>query len=259
MAWFEDGTSTVYYEVTGSADRTVLLLPGLTDDIGEHMALRRALAEAGYRVIAADLPGSGRSLPLPRTYSATYFDEDAGSFTRLLLYLAAESAHVVGFSDGGEVALVMAEVFPDTVQSVVAWGSVGQINDPTGELRTAFYDIIDNPTPELVEFSEQLIGTYGRHNARAMTQNAAQAMSEIIETRGGDVRLSRADTIKCPVLLITGEHDAYASFPLVTELGARIARARTIEVKGAAHDVHASHSGWLIATLLEWLRALAPT
>ena len=65
MAWFEHGTSRIYYEEQGNGE-AVLLLPGWSDSIEGHAALRKALAEAGYRIIAADLPGSGRSQPQPR-------------------------------------------------------------------------------------------------------------------------------------------------------------------------------------------------
>ena len=108
MAWFEDGSSHIYYEDTGGAGETVLFLPGLTDSIEGHSPLREALQAAGYRVIAADLPGSGRSQPQPRIYTATYFEDDARSFAALLKHVAVEFVHLVGFSDGGEVAILMA-------------------------------------------------------------------------------------------------------------------------------------------------------
>jgi pimeloyl-ACP methyl ester carboxylesterase len=253
MAWFEHGTSRIYYEETDGSGEVALLLPGLTDSIESHALLRRALVEAGLRVIAADLPGSGRSLPQPRVYSATYFEEDAGSFAALLGHLAAEPAHLIGFSDGGEVALLMTELFPGVVRSVVTWGSAGQINDPSGQLREAFHNVVDNPIPPLQEFSQHLIATYGKDTARATTQNAVRAMTEIIETRGGDISLSGADRITCPVLLIAGEHDPFAPVSLLSQLAARIPDARVLEVKDAGHDVHLSHAEWLITTVVDWV------
>jgi valacyclovir hydrolase len=253
MAWFEDETSRIYYEDTGTGKETILLLPGLTDSIEAHMPLRQALSEARFRVVAADLPGSGRSKPQPRVYSVDYFKEDAGSFAALLEHLTLESANLIGFSDGGEVALLMAELFPSGVQSVVTWGSAGQLNDPSGQLRETFHNIVDSPIPPLQGFSEHLIATYGKDTARAMTQNAVRAMTEIIKTRGGNVSLSRADEITCPVLLIAGEHDPFAPPALLDQLAARIRNARTIEVKDAGHDVHQSHTEWLITTVLDWL------
>jgi pimeloyl-ACP methyl ester carboxylesterase len=65
MSSFDHGTSRIYYEESGSGD-PVLLLPGFAGSIEEFSSLREALATGGYRVIAADLPGSGRSEPQPR-------------------------------------------------------------------------------------------------------------------------------------------------------------------------------------------------
>src|SRR5215831_2373930 len=95
MAWFEHGASRIYYEVQGSGD-PVLFLPGLFGSIEEFSGLREALVMAGYQVIAADLPGSGRSEPQPRAYSASYFEEDRQAFAALLQRLASKPAHLVG-------------------------------------------------------------------------------------------------------------------------------------------------------------------
>jgi len=253
MAWFEHGTSRIYYEETGTSSETVLLLPGLTDSIDAHLRLRQALSDAGVRVIAADLPGSGRSHPQPRVYTATYFEDDAGAFSALLQSLSPESTHLVGFSDGGEVALLMAELFPDRVRSVVTWGSAGQISDPSGELRSIFHDVVDNPIPPLQEYSRHLIAAYTADIARATTQNAVRAMTEIIQTRGGDLSVQRASTINCPVLLITGEYDPFAPPALVAQLAARIPDAAMIEMKDAGHDVHLSHGEFLTAKVVDWV------
>jgi pimeloyl-ACP methyl ester carboxylesterase len=159
----------------------------------------------------------------------------------------------MGFSDGGEVALVMSELFPEAARSVVTWGAAGQICDPGGQLRSTFANVVDNPAEELRAYSKHLIATYGEDIARATTQNAARAMTQIIETRGGDISLSEAGSIACPVLLIAGEHDPLASPSLVAELAARIPHGRLLKVEGAGHDVHHSHSEWLTKTVLDWL------
>ncbi len=130
MSWFEHGASRIYYEESGAGE-PVLLLPGFSDSIEGHAALRRALVP-GNRVIAADLPGPGRSGPQPREYTASYLADDARSFAALLRSLGTGPTHLLGFSDGGEVALLMAEQSPDLVRSVLAWGACGTISDPDG-------------------------------------------------------------------------------------------------------------------------------
>src|SRR5689334_16763145 len=164
MSWFEYDTSRIYYEESGNGD-AVLLLPGFAGSIGEFSALRDALVNSGYRVIAADLPGSGHSEPQPRSYTATYYADDARAFTALLQQLAIKSAHLMGFSDGGEVSLLMAAMPSNVARSVATWGAAGAIRDPEGHLRGAMYNIVDHPIPPLQPFRDYLIATYGEPNA----------------------------------------------------------------------------------------------
>ncbi|MCI0398371.1 MAG: alpha/beta hydrolase [Chloroflexi bacterium] len=252
MSWFEHGTSRIYYEDNGNGD-PVLLLPGFAGSIEEFSALREVLVAANYRVIAADLPGSGRSQPQPREYTATYFEDDARSFAVLLQHLAVGPAHLMGFSDGGEVSLLMAALTPDVARSVVTWGAAGTVSDPDGQLREAMYNVVDNPIPPLQHFSEHLVATYGEANARAMTRSLVGALGDIIEN-GGDISLSKAGNITCPVLLIAGEHDVFAPLALLSQLAAHIRSAEVLKAEGAGHDVHNAQPEWLAQTILDWLK-----
>jgi valacyclovir hydrolase len=83
VAWFDHGESHVYYEESGAGD-PVLLLPGWGGTIDEFALLRQALAPK-FRVIAADLPGSGKSGPQPRTYTPNYYQDDATVFFAMLM------------------------------------------------------------------------------------------------------------------------------------------------------------------------------
>jgi valacyclovir hydrolase len=251
--WFEHGTSRIYYEDMGSGD-PVLFVPGFSESIETHRTLCAALVAAGYRVLAADPPGSGRSLPQPRAYTASYYEDDARAFSALLRSKGIDSAHVVGFSDGGEYALLMAELSPGLVRSVVAWGAMGRIADPSGQLLPAMYNVVDHPIPPMQGYREFLVGFYGEANARAMTQSAASAFRAIVDERGGDLSLARADTIACPVFLIRGEHDFFVLSPLLAELAARIPQAQVLEVEGAGHDTHNARPEWFAQTVVDWVK-----
>jgi len=247
--------ANIYYEESGNRDGTpVLLLPGWGGSISDLAEVEQAIVSAGYRVIAADLPGSGRSEPQPRAYHANYLEEDAHSMLALLQSLGAEPAHVVGFSDGGEDALLMAIIAPDAVRSIAAWGSAGVMHDPGGHMADAMFNMIDNPIPPMAGFSEYMKATYGEDNARAMTQNFAGAIRDIVQ-RGGDISLSRAGSIQCPVLLITGENDFLAAPTLVSQLAEAIPDVTFIVAEGAGHPVHQDRSEWLIGQVMSWLAA----
>ncbi len=252
MAWFEHGTSRIYYEAQGSGD-PVLVLPGLFGSIEEFSGLRDALVVAGYRVIAADLPGSGRSEPQPRAYTASYFEEDAHAFVALLQHLASAPAHLMGFSTGGEISLLMAALTPEVARSVVTWGAAGVLNDPSGQLRETMYHVVDHPIPPLEQFRDSLVSTYGEANARAMTQSVVAAMSDIIKQSGGELSRSKAETITCPVLLIAGEHDLFAPPVLASELAARIRAAEVLVAEGTEHNTYMDRPNWLTHTILDWI------
>ena len=158
MVWFEHGATRIYYEEEGSGD-PILVIPGWSLSIEDMAPIRQALV-GGYRVIAADAPGSGRSEPQPRKFTASYLEDDARSFLALLDKLGAAPAHIVGFSDGGEYALLVAELNPSTVRSIVAWGAAGQLAASTG-IAEMFARVVDDPIPPMKEFSGYLKTTYG--------------------------------------------------------------------------------------------------
>jgi valacyclovir hydrolase len=255
MAWFEHGTSRIYYEESGSGS-PVLLLPGFAGSIAEFSALREILA-AEYRVIAADLPGSGRSEPQPRDYTATqtatYYEDDAHSFAALLEQLGTGPTRLVGFSDGGEVALLMAALVHDVARSVVTWGSAGAVAKEDLPMVGVMSNMVDAPIPPLQPFRDYLVATYGEANARAMTQSFAGAMGGIIE-RGEDISISKVGRITCPVLLNVGEHDMIARPELVSQLAKLISASESVVVEGAGHPVHADKPDWLVQTLTDWLK-----
>ena len=250
MAWFEHNGSRIYYEDEGAGD-PVLMLPGWSLSIEDFSALRAALAPA-FRVISADLPGSGKSTPQPRAYTATYYHDDARAFLALLQHLGAAPAHLIGFSDGGEVELVMAGVQPDAAKSLLTWGAAGTIA-VSPDLLDAMANVVDSPIEPMKEFSQYLKDAYGEGHARAMSQSFSQALRAIMDA-GGDVSRSSAPRIACPALLITGEHDFFAAPPVVSEIAQAIPGGEFLEVKGASHAIHHEQPEWFTQTVVGWLK-----
>ena len=249
MPWFSHDDTRIYFEESGSGD-PVLLLPGWGGSIDELTQLREALAPR-FRVIAADVPGSGRSGPQPRTYTLTYYHDDAVVFLAMLDAIGASPAHLVGFSDGGEYALLMAALRPDGVRSIVTWGSAGSVpNAP--EMADAMSTLVDDPIPPLSDFSTYMKGAYGESNARVMTQSLGKVLRAIMDA-GGDISRSRAAAISSPALLITGEHDFLATPALVSDMAQSIPYGEFREAKGASHAVHHEQSQWLAETVVGWL------
>jgi pimeloyl-ACP methyl ester carboxylesterase len=105
----------LYYESHGSGDPLVLI-GGLGMAVAEIQPLIKAFGDAGYRVIAADNRGAGRSAKPPGPYT---IEQMAGDVTGLLIRLGVERTHVLGISMGGRVALSLALDHPKLVDHLV--------------------------------------------------------------------------------------------------------------------------------------------
>jgi pimeloyl-ACP methyl ester carboxylesterase len=93
----------------------VICVHGLGGTKASFLPTVAALADT-YRVIALDLPGFGESdKPIAAAYDAPYF---ARSVTGLMDTLDIESAHVVGNSLGGRVAIEMGLLDRERVKSL---------------------------------------------------------------------------------------------------------------------------------------------
>lgn len=100
----------------------VVFLHGAPGDGDNADALAPWLLAAGRRVVSPDLPGFGdsdRDLP----------DLGARAHARYVLalmdHLAIDRAHIVGWSNGGAVALNMADLAPDRTATITLLASVG--------------------------------------------------------------------------------------------------------------------------------------
>jgi valacyclovir hydrolase len=249
MTWFGRDGQQIYYEDCGRGD-AVVLLHGWGGSAIDLDRLRSELV-SGFRVIAVDLPGSGRSQPQPRHYASTYYQDDARVLLGLLDELRIEMAHLVGFSDGGEEALLMAALQPARALSVLTWGAAGQVV-ASPRMLDGLAHLLDEPIDELKSLAAYLAERYGVDEARIMASSWAQALSAVIDA-GGDVSRSAAARIRCPALLITGTHDPFCPPSLVREMAEAIPRGRYLEAPGGTHDVHLSHGTWLMSKVAAWL------
>ena len=73
-----------------------------------------------YRVIAVDTRGHGRSPKGDKPFCLDTFAEDLNSFFN---YSGLEAAHVLGFSDGGNIALIFALRHQEKLKSLILNGA----------------------------------------------------------------------------------------------------------------------------------------
>lgn len=187
----------LYYHEAGTG-QPLVLIHGLMDVPHIHYKQLIDWLSASYRVIAPSLRGYYLSEPKPRDFPLGFYRRDAEDVLAFVEALELEPAHLLGFSDGGEVALIAAGLQPRFFRSVVVWGAVGYFGPDMYEAAARAY-----PGDWIPEADRALHGITDIDAVMRQWVEAVQAMV----TAGGDVSLSLAANIACPLLLLLGDRD----------------------------------------------------
>src|ERR1700733_746411 len=101
----------------------LLLIPGaLGTGAGDFPDQIGWFAEHGFEVIAPDPRGYGKSRPPEREYPLDFYRRDAADMFALMSALGHERFSVIGWSDGGNIAVIMAAEHPERVARLVVFG-----------------------------------------------------------------------------------------------------------------------------------------
>ncbi|MDT5099076.1 MAG: hypothetical protein QOC76_2813 [Mycobacterium sp.] len=224
LTYRHDGLALAY-SVVGDGPQPILFVHGATaTGEFEWAALAAALAP-GYRCILPDLRGHGRS-----EFRATASTGDAvrADLRCLIDHLDLGRPHIVGFSYGAEIALTLELDVAGTARSLIL------ISPGTG--RPSDYRV-----PRLEYLHRTWPFTLRRlHEATHGPDHWRDLVTALHEDSVGRPELSddALAGIACPVLLMAGDGDE----PTRQQQGRRFAqlnaRARFVEIVGAAHSAH---------------------
>ncbi|MFC1579829.1 alpha/beta fold hydrolase [Thermodesulfobacteriota bacterium] len=106
---------------------TVVLLPGLGRGADEFRELAAALNKAGYRTVAVQSRGIGRSGPVLTNPSYELFADDVALVLKDIPGgIAGGKAHLLGYEFGNRIARMFAVRYPERVGSLVLLACGGQ-------------------------------------------------------------------------------------------------------------------------------------
>ena len=235
-----DGRRVSYLTAGGSAAAPVILLiHGSGVSAGYWIHQLRGLADR-FRVTAIDLPGHGKSDPIPRASVEEYAETVAG----LLEALHTGPVLVVGHSLGGAVAMALAARRPETVTGLVLVASCAKLPrvDATRErwlacLPGPLRRVLFLWTAQKLLFSAAApshavsLGMQELRSCRAETVvedvHAAQAMDLTRQARALEV----------PTLILCGSRDRLTPPALSEHLSGLIPRSGLHIIEGAGHMV----------------------
>ncbi len=227
----------LYYEIYGE-DRPgrapIVLIHGSTITGARDWQHIAPLLAREYRVIVPDCRGHGRSTNPQGGYSFRQLADDVAALIRALGY---ERAHVIGHSNGGNVALVTLLEHPEVVQTAVLQAANAYVSPDLVEKEPVKFDP-NRVAREDPAWRDEMIALHGAtHGPDYWRELLRLTVAEIIRepnfTQEDLARVAR------PVLVIQGEHDrvnaeAYHG-PFIAH---HIPAAELWIPQGVGHSVH---------------------
>lgn len=225
-----DGLEIAYFDAGDPSGYPVLLIHGFASSANVNWVFPgwlKTLGEAGYRVIALDNRGHGKSDKPhePALYTPPLMAGDAAA---LLDHLSIPKAHVFGYSMGARIAAFMALDHPQKVRSVVFGGlGIGLVEgvgdwDPIAEALLA-------PSLEAVTHER---GRMFRAFAE-QTKSDRQALAACIRASRDLMTPAQMARIGMPALIGVGTGDDIAGSPQA--LAALMPDARALDIPGRDH------------------------
>jgi len=245
--------------VEEGAGDPVLLIHGLGGWAENWSMTIPEVVGGGFRAIACDLPGFGRS---ERARNVRYFDPENAYYARfaneLLAALGLRRAHVVGHSLGGAVAAAFAIQFPERVDRLVLVAPGGFGEDLGAPLRVGalpFFSTVARFVPPslvreivAVNFADPsrippwLYRDAVRHARAGAAAEFARVLAQLVTIRGprGGLRRAwraRAERVTCPTLVIWGREDRVLPAHHATAAKRIVPHARVVLISDAGHLV----------------------
>ncbi len=250
-----DDIALAYWDI-GEGD-PIVLLHGFTGTAMGHLGDLIETLAADHRVIAPDLRGYGASRPPNRDFPADFYERDTLDVAALLDALRIGPAVVMGFSDGSELAVLLAALRPDLVRGVVAWGVSGVIS-PEELAKVETWLPVSGWGSERERWRSEIVRLQGAEQLESMIEGWVGA-ARAITAAGGNICLEQAGEIRCPVLLLNGVGEIGNTPRDVMHLCETIPDCRLVFVETCGHAIQDDQPDELKRHIDEFLQELGPT
>jgi pimeloyl-ACP methyl ester carboxylesterase len=234
----------IWFEVTGDGAPLVLLHGGLSD--GSAWGLQVPAVAERHRVFVPDRRGHGRS---PDTDAPFHYDDMAAETIAFLETIVRGPAHLVGWSDGGIVSLLVAKSRPDLVTRQVLIGANFHIDGLLPD-----FDTGDDPDAEHLAVIKMLY-----EGAAADPAHWPAFYAKAVHLFRTEPTLSLDDlrAIDVPTLVLAGDDDCVKHDHTV-QLFETLPQAQLAIVPGTSHMVQMEKPALVNQLVLDFLAETAP-
>lgn len=239
----------------GGAGTPILLLHGLMGSAATWRRHASWLRDHGH-VHTFDAAGHGRPAPEPLTTEA--FVEDIARATAHL----AEPMIVIGHSMGGLHAWMYAALYPDRVRGLVVEDMAPDFRGRTADNWAAVVNAWPQPFPTeqaVLDYFGPVAGRYFLDSFRPVPDGyrlhgTVQTFRDISEEWGTRDFWTQWDAVRCPSLLIEGEHTITPPGQM-RQMAQRNPAATYVLIPDAGHLVHDDQPELYRKAVEEFLRA----
>lgn len=229
----------IYYKDSGGGGTPVIFLHASTGsaEVWEHQI--PAFTRAGYRFIAYDRRGFGRTVADAKGPASTGPDD----LLALIDHLKIDKFHLAGTAGGGFVALDFAISYPQRVRSFTLLCSQGGVQD--GDYREAIQRLVPQGFDKMPESFRELSPSYRVANpegverwstfeSRHRAPEAVRGPAQPVKNR---VTLALLERIRIPTLVIAADADLYAPPALMRRIADRIKGSQFVVFPDVGHSV----------------------
>ena len=228
------------YEWDHDGEAVVLLHGGLSKTSSWDYLMVPPL-EDEFHVFAYDRTGHGFTGDQP---GSLHFEFQCQEAIAYLEDVVKEPAHLIGYSDGGIIALMVAIKRPELVKSIVAFGANYHYSAPLSD-----FDEANVSEEDQAEYN--LISPDAPHTLLEKTIR----MNEIWKTEP-NISLSEIASIQCPVLVMAGDDDVIAHDHTIS-LYEALPLGQLAIIPGTSHGLVKEKPALLIAVMMQFLEDLS--
>ncbi len=246
----------IWYADSGGSGQPVVFMHAATGSSQVWGHQIPAFTEAGYRFIAYDRRGWGRSVIDPAGLQPGTVADD---LLALMDHLGVDRFHLVATAAGGFGSLDFALSFPQRLRSLVVANSIGGVQDEEflelgRRIRPPEFAALP---PEVRELGPSYRagdpeGTRRWVELERVSRPAGPRPPP--QTMRNPITFSRLETIRVPTLLITGGADFYAPPPVMRLFAARIRNSEFVVVPDAGHSAYWEQPEVFNRAVLDFIR-----
>lgn len=232
-----------YSYLEGGKGDTLIFLHGMGTSKAQARSLLQALIN-DFHVIAVDVPGLSWETTLPK--SRHTLKNLSNWLNDFLNALSIDHCHLVGHSSGAAIAAYYAGTPLSRAETIVLMSLPDLRSDTDGKYSNMWERFVDfkikseKDVNDLISqffyrpvsmpgfISRKYVKNFAKHHA--MYQGVLSDLSE-----SSTLLNSRLTLIKCPTLIIRGEHDSFSTEKNLHMLSRSINNAKAVTIHNASH------------------------